>query len=296
MALASSDKLILWATGCQHFGAKFCQVSKFEQHVKEALKLKARTILLGDLINNGVSAGSKHVGLEWQDAMDPMSQCELAVDTLMPLAKARQIEYVVGGNHSYRTVRAVGIHPESFCAMMLSMAADGRKPKAILPAVIQKVHQLADLAAQSSINGRSALKYQEAKGELVSIIAGIPAGGKPNWAIPFYPGMAQTRVDGIPIAAHHGSHNRSKDNWKMLEYAARGFRLYLTGHNHELNWSPARENILADVKKCDFFSCGTYQGYGEEYVSIAGYGPTSLGSWIIEVDKKTDKVKAFPLD
>jgi hypothetical protein len=131
---------------------------------------------------------------------------------------------------------------------------------------------------------------------LISIIAGIPAGTKPNWAIPFFPGIGQRKVEGISVVAHHGSHSKSRDNWKMLENSARGFRLYFTGHNHRMGWEPGLEDIGGTMHDQDFFSCGTYQDSREEYAQVACYSPTPCGSLVVEYDPSTDKAKFFKLD
>lgn len=285
----------IWAIVCPHIGAKACNLSVFEGHIKEAVRGKWNVILLGDLVNNGVSAGSKHCGLEWQDSMDPMSQVEKCVDVLMPLAKARLVRAVVGGNHSYRSVKACGLHPEKIVTMMLSVAAGGETPKAILPSVLQRIHEVAYLGAYARAGGRQYEQFARARENLHKEIAKIEPGIEDRWDIPFQPGLASMKIEDISIAMHHGTHSASKDNWQRLWQAIPGHRLYFTGHNHSLDWSGRSCRIAGKKHPADFYSCGTYQGY-EEYAAIAGYTETPVGSILVDYDHAADKASFVTLN
>jgi hypothetical protein len=266
-----------------------------ERHVADAVKNGWRMVLLGDLINNGVSAGSKHTGLEWGDCMDPMSQVEKAIDVFMPAAKAGLIEMIVGGNHSYRSVKACGLHPEKIIAMMLSIAATGKKPAAILPSIIQRVQELAMLGEASRVGGRQYAYYQKVRGALLQDIAKVSPGTEERWSIPFWPGVGHKVIRGVPVAAYHGKHNKSASNWSSIERVAHGFRFYFTGHNHSLDWHPDVEAVRGAVHEVEFFSCGTYQGY-EEYAAVAAYRKTPLGSVLVDYNPRTDKATHVRLD
>lgn len=286
----------IWAIVCPHFGAKACNLSVFEEHRKQALKEKWKVILLGDLVNNGVSAGSKHVGLEWQDSMDPMAQVEKATDVLMPLAKAGLIKVIVGGNHAMRTTKACGLHPEKIIAMFLSIATDGEKPESVMPAILQRIHELDYLGKAAEIGGgRQYNAFAQAREKLFQEIRKIAPGVEERWAVPFQPGIASMKIEGIPTAMHHGTHSASKDNWKSLWQAIPGHRLYFTGHNHSLDHSRRRCRIGGKKHRCDFYSCGTYQGY-EEYASIACYTETEVGSILVDYNHSTDRATHVILD
>jgi hypothetical protein len=267
-------------------GAKACNQRLLDDHIKMAVREKWRVLLLGDLVNNGISAGSKHVGLEFQDAMDPMSQVERAVDALLPIAD--QTELIVGGNHAYRSVKACGLHPEKIIAMMLSIARDGSKPESIMPSIIQRVQEVGYLAPGAKMGGRSYIRYERAHAALMAEIGKVRPGTEENWGVPFHPGLGFKKIDGVAIVAHHGVHAKSRDNWNRLERAARGFRLYFTGHNHRLSWEPGAEDIQGQEIDADFYSCGTYQGY-EEYASLALYPRTPTGSLLVHYNKDTDR-------
>lgn len=293
MSRAPSVKI--WASVCHHIGAPACNLSMLERHVDEAVKNGWRVVLLGDLINNGVSAGSKHTGLEWGDCMDPMAQVEKAIDVFLPAAKAGLIELIVGGNHPYRSVKACGLHPEKIIAMMLSIAATGKKPAAVLPSIIQRVQELAMLGEGARVGGRQYAAYQKVRGDLLQDIKKVAPGTEEKWAIPFYPGVGHKVIQGVPVAAYHGKHGKSTANWSSIERVSHGFRYYFTGHNHSLDWHPDTEAVQGKFHEVEYLSCGTYQGY-EEYAAIAAYRRTPLGSMLVEHDSRTDKSTITRLD
>lgn len=285
----------IWASVCHHIGAPSCNLNMLEGHVADAVKHGWRMVLLGDLINNGVSAGSKHTGLEWGDCMDPMSQVEKAIDVFMPAAKAGLIELIVGGNHAARSVKACGLHPEKIIAMMLSIAATGKKPAAVLPSIIQRVQELAMLGEGARVGGRQYAAYQKVRGDLLQDIGKVAPGPQKQWAVPFWPGVGYKTIQGVPVIAYHGKHAKSAANWTSIERVSHGFRLYFTGHNHAWDWHPDTEASGGQSREVDFFSCGTYQGW-EEYAAIAAYKKTPLGSVLVDYNPKTDKSTVIKLD
>lgn len=264
-------------------------------HIKDAVREKRKTVILGDILNNGVSAGSRHTGLEWGDCMDPMAQVELATETLMPLAKAGLLKLIVGGNHPFRSVKACGLHPEKIIAMLLSIAADGRKPESVLPSIVQRVQELSLMGEAARAGGRQYGHYQNVREKLLADIRKVAPGTEERWAVPFFPGVGRVTIEGVPIAAYHGKHSKSQANWTSLERVSHGFRVYLTGHNHSLAWQADTEAIRGRFRETDFFSCGTYQGY-EDYAAVAAYKRTPIGSMLIEYDHDKDKVYHEKLD
>lgn len=253
-----------------------------DEHVKMAVRGGWNGIMVGDLINNGVSCGSKHVGLEFEDVTIPMDQVEQAVDTFMPMAKARLWRRIVGGNHAYRTYKAAGMHPEKVIAMLLSIAQGGEKPKAVLPSILQRVHEIAYMA-----NGNAFSAISDTRDKLHREISELRMNAGSKWEIPFSPGLASCEIDGVRMAMHHGICGKSKDNWKRLWNAIPGHRLYFTGHNHELAMDLKAARIAGAKQRADFFSCGTYQGY-EDYAAIAAYQESRVGSMLVTYNKDTD--------
>ena len=280
--MKASRSVKIWASVCHHFGAKACNVRLIEQHVKDAVRGGWNGILIGDLINNGVSAGSKHVGLEFEDVTIPMDQVEQVVDVFMPMAKARLWRRMVGGNHAYRTYKVAGLHPEKVIAMLLSIAQGGEKPRAVLPSVLQRVHELAYMASGNAFKAMA-----DTRDQLHREISGIKQGLGERWEIPFSPGIASTTIEGVPVAMHHGICGKSRDNWKRLWNALPGHRLYFTGHNHEGGMLPKATRIAGAKNKAEFYSCGTYQGY-EDYAAIAAYEEARVGSMLVIYNKDTD--------
>ena len=290
--MKASRTVKIWASVCHHFGAKACQVRLIEQHVKDAVREKWNGVLLGDLINNGVSSGSKHVGLEFEDVTIPMDQVEQVVDVFMPMAKAKLWRRLVGGNHAYRTYKAAGMHPEKVVAMLLSIAQGGEKPKAVLPSILQRVHELAYIAQGGGNAFTQATRTQE---QLHKEISDLRQGAGEMWEIPFSPGLASCTIEGVPIAMHHGVCGKSKDNWKRLWNAIPGHRLYFTGHNHVLGSELMQARIAGQKQRADFFSCGTYQGF-EDYAAIACYQETRVGSVLVVYNRDTDHAHWEPLE
>jgi hypothetical protein len=280
----------IWGSACHHFGAKACHMRLIEEHVKRGVKEKWHGILCGDLINNGVSAGSKHVGLEFEDVTIPMDQVEQVVDVFMPMARAKLWRRIVGGNHAYRSYKAVGMHPEKVIAMLLSIAQGGEKPKAVLPHILQRVHELAYMAS-----GNAFAQMGETREQLHRDISKLRECAGERWEIPFSPGLASTTIEGIPIAMHHGVCGKSKDNWKRLWNAIPGHRLYMTAHNHELAYDLKACRIAGVKQDADFVSLGTYQRY-EDYAAIACYQETRVGSMLIIYNKDTGRFICEPLE
>jgi hypothetical protein len=288
----ASRTVKIWASVCHHFGAKACQVRLIEQHVKDAVRGGWNGILLGDLINNGVSTGSKHVGLEFEDVTIPMDQVEQVVDVFLPMAKAKLWRRMVGGNHAYRTYKAAGLHPEKVVAMLLSIAQGGEKPKAVLPSILQRVHELAYIAADG---GNAFLQSQRTRDQLHKEISELRQDAGSRWEIPFSPGIASCTIEGVPCAMHHGICGSSKDNWKRLWNCIPGHRLYYTGHNHELASKLMAARIAGVKQRADFLSCGTYQGF-EDYAAIAAYQESRVGSMLVTYNKDTDHAYCEPLE
>jgi hypothetical protein len=282
--MKSSRLVKIWASVCHHFGAKACNLRLIEQHVKDCVRYGWNGLLIGDLINNGVSAGSKHMGLEFEDITHPMDQVEHVTDVLMPVAKAKLWRYLIGGNHAYRTYKAAGLHPEKVICMLLSIAQGGETPRAVLPSILQRVHELSHLAG---LGGNAFLQANRSRDQLHKEISELRQNAGERWEIPFSPGLASLEIEGVPCAAHHGICGKSKDNWKRLWNAIPGHRLYFTGHNHELGWVPKAARIVGKKHRADFFSCGTYQGY-EDYASIAAYEESRVGSMLVTFNKDTD--------
>ncbi|ANS05712.1 hypothetical protein [uncultured Mediterranean phage] len=290
----SKDTLI-WPSVCHHIGAKTTAMSLLKDHVKTAIKEKWQTVLLGDIINNGVSTGSKHVGLEWGDCMDPMDQVELAIDTFMPLAKAGLLKGIFGGNHAIRTVKAAGLHPEKVIAMYLTLATTGKKPKNIMAGLVQQMHELSDLEAQGFSGGHATARYAKARDKIIDQIKTHQPGPEFEWSVPFFPGAGIMEINGISIACHHGIHAKTRDNWARLENSMKGHRMYFTGHNHRLDWQREKETIRGIKYVADYYSCGTYQGY-EQYAQVAGYASKEQGSLLVTYDHDKDKARHIVLD
>jgi hypothetical protein len=293
--IVRNKRVAIWASCCPHIGAPACNYSLLNQHVADAVKYGRNLVLLGDTFNNGVSAGSSHLGLEYGDIMTPMEQVDLAIDTYMPLAAEKRIALMVGGNHPYRTMRACGINPEMMVAMMLSVGAGGKKPKAIIPPLVQRMHELAMLGEGARAGGRQYALFTKVRADLMAEINKIAPEPQSQWEVPFSPGVGHVTLQGVPIIGYHGKHNRSRDNWATLEKWSHGFRLYFTGHNHRLGWEPGFQAVRGKTQEVDFFSCGTYQGY-EEYALVAGYGKMPCGSMLVEYDPDKDKAYFEKLD
>jgi hypothetical protein len=240
------------------------------------LKEGWKAILVGDVIDNGVSAGSKHLGLEFQNPLTPMEQIELAYSLFEPLTRRDQLIGIVGGNHSERTMKAVGNHPEKILAMLLSKAPYGAKGHGLTQLVIT-YRRLVE-------TGRWDKPSQQAELEdtLKERFEEIQGGEAINQKVKFWPGIGTFQVGGVGAVSHHGNHTRSRENWNRLERAARGYQLYLTAHNHILSSEVGREDIQGKSNLAWFVSAGTYQGY-ESYAEIAMYPPRVTGSVLVSI-------------
>lgn len=286
--MKASRTVKIWFSVCHHLGAKACNIRLLEQTIKDAVRGKWNGVLLGDLLNNGVSSGSKHVGLEFEDVTIPMDQVEQVTDTFMPMAKAKLWRRIVGGNHAYRTYKAAGLHPEKVIAMLLSIAQGGEKPRAVLPSIIQNVHELAEL---SGLGGNAFKQAEKTREQLHQEISQLRQNAGEKWEIPFSPGLASCNIEGVSCALHHGACGKSKDNWKRLWNAIPGHRIYATGHNHTGGVDYKASRVVGVKQRTDFYSCGTFQGF-EDYAAIAAYEDARVGSMLVIYNKDTDHAQS----
>jgi hypothetical protein len=271
--MAQSEKI--WLSSCQHIGARSCNIKLLEEHIALARKGRWKVLLLGDLIDNGVSAGSRHLGLEFQNVLTPQQQIEAAYSLWKPLAESRQIVAIFGGNHALRSYKVVGNHPEKILAMLLS----GWSEKTASIETLVQYLAMYNTALDSGENGPS---KDELKTLLHKKFESIGIGTNRKQDVPFFPGMGHVEVAGLKIAGHHGVHVKSRHNWDRLERAARGFDIYATGHNHLLAAELGLEDVRGKWHPAWFFSAGTYQAY-EEYASLALYAPRPVGSVLVSV-------------
>ncbi|HWY33257.1 MAG TPA: hypothetical protein VNX68_01345, partial [Nitrosopumilaceae archaeon] len=102
---------------CAHIGEKNMNEQLFDEYLAWAKKEKCRIVLGGDLINNGMVFGTKHIGSIWDDKYTPQQQMDIAVEKLTPVKD--QIDAIISGNHGGRTQKLTSIDPERWIAKAL---------------------------------------------------------------------------------------------------------------------------------------------------------------------------------
>lgn len=109
----------LWLASCIHIGAREHDADLLAEYLRQAQRQRWRIALLGDLLDCGMSLGTRHIESAWQNTMTPEQQIEHAIALFRPLRK--QIDMVVNGNHPDRVYRLTSIHPEKQIARELGV-------------------------------------------------------------------------------------------------------------------------------------------------------------------------------
>jgi hypothetical protein len=97
-----------------HMGSMTCMESACEKWVKQIEKDGHLVVLMGDLIENSLPGSA---GSVWEQKTPPKQQIDAVTQILEPVKD--RIIGAVGGNHSARTVRAVGIDPDELICFNL---------------------------------------------------------------------------------------------------------------------------------------------------------------------------------
>ncbi len=109
------EKEIGLAVCCDwHLGSHTCDTDAVEQWINTIAKEGWYVMLGGDLLEMSLKTS---VGDVYEQTMSPMEQIDKAVQLLYPIKD--QLLWGVGGNHSQRSVRAVGIDPDLLIAREL---------------------------------------------------------------------------------------------------------------------------------------------------------------------------------
>lgn len=95
--------------GDLHIGASQCMLKEIKETIDYiANNENVYTILLGDIIDNGVIAG-KVASAVYDNNISPLKQVQYAVDLLRPIKD--KILGVVSGNHEMRSEKVVNVNP-----------------------------------------------------------------------------------------------------------------------------------------------------------------------------------------
>lgn len=100
--------------GDWHIGSKECRIDLIKEQIAYILAEPNRFCTLdGDLEDNGVKSS---VTSPYDATMQPGEQMRYVAELLKPLAEAKRILCIVGGNHEYRTRKDCDISPMSVIA------------------------------------------------------------------------------------------------------------------------------------------------------------------------------------
>lgn len=105
--IEGNDDIVLWLIGDVHIGAAEFDEKRLKRDIADIeVNPRARVVLLGDLINNGVKSSVTNV---YEEQMMPSAAKKLAVQYLEPIKD--KIIAAVGGNHEMRSVKEVDDDP-----------------------------------------------------------------------------------------------------------------------------------------------------------------------------------------
>jgi len=114
------EKEIGLAVCCDwHLGSANCDTEAVKHWINTIKKNNWKVMLLGDLLEMSLKSS---VGDVYEQTLTPMAQIDEAVRLLDPIKE--QILWGVGGNHSQRVIRAVGIDPDLLIARELGAGYD----------------------------------------------------------------------------------------------------------------------------------------------------------------------------
>lgn len=118
-----------------HIGAKECDLDGFRAFISErvAPDPDAYICLVGDILNNGIRDSVTNV---YEETMPPSAQVETAVEILTPVKD--KILGAVGGNHEYRSKRAVDWDPMFQAMTLLGIPELYRQNMAFIRVVLER--------------------------------------------------------------------------------------------------------------------------------------------------------------
>lgn len=97
----------IFVSSCVHLGANECQEEEFKKSLRIARSLRADICLIGDLLDMGMFAGTRHIGSTWDQSLTPEAQIDRAVELLSPYKD--NIKRILEGNHEGRLYNATSI-------------------------------------------------------------------------------------------------------------------------------------------------------------------------------------------
>lgn len=139
--------------GDLHIGASNCMYKEIKDIIDYiANNENVYTVLLGDIIDNGVITG-KVASAVYDNQLSPMQQIQKAVELLSPIKN--KILGVVSGNHEFRSSKAIDVNPlylvcselgiqnlynDSMGIIKIQLGIDGRKDHKSLQCYTLLIH------------------------------------------------------------------------------------------------------------------------------------------------------------
>lgn len=157
----------LYAIGDVHLGAKEADVRGLEKFLKKVeSEDDSYIVIVGDMLNNGTRDSLTNV---YEEVLPPSAQVDLAAELLAPVAG--KILGAVGGNHEYRSVKAVDLDPLYQVMVILHVPDLYRQSFAFLRITLEKGNVI-DSYAIYLTHGKSAAKQKKfAQGALEGVDA-----------------------------------------------------------------------------------------------------------------------------
>ncbi len=146
----------IWAVADVHIGARECDLEGFKSFLSRVESdPDSYIVIVGDVLNNGIRDSLSDV---YRETLSPAEQVDVAVELLSRVRD--RILGAVGGNHEYRSVKAVDLDPLYQVMVMLRIPELYRQNFAFMRIILQK-RKTTEHYALYLTHGKSAAKQRK---------------------------------------------------------------------------------------------------------------------------------------
>ncbi|MBO7687667.1 MAG: metallophosphoesterase [Kiritimatiellae bacterium] len=184
----------VWAVADVHIGARECDLDGFGAFLKRVENdPDSYLVIVGDVLNNGTRDSLTNV---YEETMPPSQQIDVAAGLLEPVKD--RILGAVGGNHEYRSVKAVDLDPLFQVFTMLRIPEAYRQNFAFLRVILER-GSTKDHYALYLTHGKTANKQRKFAQAAVEGVDAVICGHTHNGSVEKSARMVFSQRNGISI-------------------------------------------------------------------------------------------------